>query len=90
MAFIKIEDNFGEIEGIVFPGVLKDYQGALQRDFVIIAKGRISGTDKSGAKLVEPKLLIESLQLLGMSIQATTQREVSYHERSQTEKINIP
>ena len=64
MAFIKIEDSYGEIEGIVFPGVYKDFETIIVRDNVVLANGRISGTDKNGAQLLEPKLMIDTIELL--------------------------
>jgi len=65
MAFVKLEDMSGETELVVFPSVFKESpEGLWQRDNVILAKGRVSGTDKNGATLSEPKILVESARII--------------------------
>ncbi len=61
MAFVKLEDMTGETELVVFPNVYKtSADGLWQRDNVVFVKGRVSGVDKNGAVLTEPKILVES------------------------------
>lgn len=68
MAFVKLEDISGDIEVIVFPSVLKDYQTAWQRDQIVKIKGKVSGKDKSGAKLMNPKILPDSVEIITSEI----------------------
>jgi len=64
MAFVKLEDVSGDIEVVVFPSILKDYQKAWQRDQIVKVKGKVSGKDKSGSKLMSPKILPESVEII--------------------------
>lgn len=59
MAFAKVEDQFGEIELIVFPKVYEDTSGLWERDRVILAKGKLSGKDRDGNPGGELKVLVD-------------------------------
>ena len=61
MAFVKIEDQFGEIELIFFPGVYQTYSGIIERDKVFVATGKLSTKDKSGNNSAEYKVLVDIL-----------------------------
>jgi DNA polymerase III alpha subunit len=61
MAFVKIEDQFGELELIFFPGVFQTYGEKLQRDKVYLATGKLTTKDRSGNTSTEPKLLVDTL-----------------------------
>jgi DNA polymerase-3 subunit alpha len=62
MAFVKLEDYFGDqIELVVFPRVYDEYQELLQTDKVILAKGKVNGVDKSGSRMSDPKILANSV-----------------------------
>jgi DNA polymerase-3 subunit alpha len=68
MAFVKLEDVVGdERELVVFPSVFKDSAETWQTQKVIIAKGRISTSDRNGLQLDEPKILVESVQLVSLA-----------------------
>jgi len=63
MAFIKLEDTFGEIELVVFPGVYQQFGDLWKRDQVILAKGKLSsGRDDSGGG--ELKMLLDSAEAI--------------------------
>jgi DNA-directed DNA polymerase III (polc) len=64
MAFVKLEDKTGEGETVIFPGIFEQYSGILEIDNVIKCVGRISGKDKTGAVDPDPKVLVESVQLI--------------------------
>ncbi|MBI2592132.1 DNA polymerase III subunit alpha [Candidatus Saccharibacteria bacterium] len=66
MAFMKIVDISGELELVIFP---KIYQpGALQRDMVLIAKGKLSCRDRvSGAPLDELKVVVEHISPISVA-----------------------
>lgn len=59
MAFIRLEDMYGDIEVIVFPKTLKSYKQLLEEDKVVIINGRVSIREDE-----QPKLLCESIQPL--------------------------
>ena len=48
MAFIKLEDKFGELEIILFPKIFQETSAVWERDRVVIIKGKVSATDKEG------------------------------------------
>lgn len=64
MAFVRLEDMTGEIEVIVFPGLLKEKSQYWQRDQVVAIDGRISAKDKAGNNLVTPKFIAESIEVI--------------------------
>ena len=67
MAFVKLEDiNGDDCELVVFPAVYKDNALLLQNDQVVIVKGKINATDKNGAPIPEPKILVNSVQALSV------------------------
>ena len=56
MAFVKLEDQTGEIEVTVFPKAYEDATSIMEVDKVIKATGKIDGKDfRTGAKLADPK-----------------------------------
>ena len=61
MAFLKIEDSFGSMEVLVFPKILTKYSQILAEENIILAEGRVSLREDE-----EPKLLLESAELLDM------------------------
>lgn len=68
MAFVKLEDVVGdERELVVFPSVFKDTAETWQAQKVIVAKGRVSTSDRNGSLLDEPKILVESAKLISLA-----------------------
>lgn len=59
MAFVKITDEHGEIELILFPSVYQQTTGIWERDKVVLAKGKISAQDKDGNTTGEVKVLVD-------------------------------
>lgn len=80
MAFVKIEDKFGEIELIFFPGVYSTFSDLLQRDKVIIAKGKVASKDRAGNDNTELKVLVDEIREIkhdeASSYQATGKKKV--------------
>ena len=64
MAFIKIENKTSETELIAFPSVFAQNVNKLVQDNVIKAIGRINAKDKAGNPTPEPKVLIDSVELI--------------------------
>ncbi|MBI3624485.1 DNA polymerase III subunit alpha, partial [Candidatus Saccharibacteria bacterium] len=56
MAFVKLADRFSEIELVLFPRVYQQTSGIWERDRVVLAKGRLSTLDRSGAAANEFKI----------------------------------
>ena len=61
MAFVKMEDKFGELEIIVFPKLFEALGDRLVSDIVVKIDGRISGTDRDGTTIAEPKIIAETI-----------------------------
>lgn len=59
MAFVKIEDEFGEIELILFPSVFQQTLGLWERDHIVIARGKVSAKDRNGNIGEEVKILVD-------------------------------
>ena len=59
MAFITLEDLYGEIEVIVFPMVYSKYASLLEEDRVVAIKGRISLREDE-----EPKIICNEVEVL--------------------------
>lgn len=59
MAFVKVEDQFGSLELILFPGVYQQTAGLWERDRVVLVRGKISAKDKEGNIGSEIKVLVD-------------------------------
>ena len=59
MAFITIEDRFGEMELVIFPKVLEKYTYLISPDTPIAAIGELSVAEDSA-----PKLLVSAIEIL--------------------------
>ena len=61
MAFLKLEDEYGSIEVLVFPKILTQFSNILQEENIIVAQGKVSIREDE-----EPKLLLERAVSLDM------------------------
>ena len=59
MAFVKIEDQFGEIEAILFPSSYQRTLGLWQRDRVVLVRGKLSAKDRDGNIGQEVKVMVD-------------------------------
>jgi DNA polymerase-3 subunit alpha len=59
MAFIKLEDQKGEIELILFPGSYQRTLGLWEQDRVVLVRGKISAKDREGNIGEELKILVD-------------------------------
>ena len=57
MAFVTLEDLYGEVELIVFPNVYKDYGKLLEIDSAVLIEGKISVKEEEA-----PKVLCDTVQ----------------------------
>lgn len=59
MAFVRIEDEAGDIEIILFPSAYQQTIGLWERDRVVIVRGKVSTKGKDGAPADEVKILAD-------------------------------
>ncbi|HSW80096.1 MAG TPA: DNA polymerase III subunit alpha [Candidatus Saccharimonadales bacterium] len=59
MAFVKIEDQFNDIELILFPNSYQRTVGMWQRDKVILIRGKVSAKDRDGNMGEEIKVMVD-------------------------------
>lgn len=62
MAFVKLEDKFGETEIVVFPKQYEKVAGVLIQDGIIKVKGRLQARDRAGNVQDEMKVIVEEMQ----------------------------
>ncbi len=62
MAFVKLEDQSGDVELIVFPSVFEEHESLLVIDNVVIARGKINAKDREGNLTSEIKILADELR----------------------------
>lgn len=78
MAFVKIEDLFGdERELVVFPTIFKDTASVWDKEKIILVTAKVNGLDRAGVKMQEAKLLVDSA------------REITVDEAKAYEKTGI-
>ncbi|MEO6513533.1 MAG: DNA polymerase III subunit alpha [Candidatus Saccharimonadales bacterium] len=58
MAFVKLEDQFGETEVILFPSSYQQTIDIWVRDHIILARGKVSAKDRAGNLSDEVKILV--------------------------------
>ncbi len=59
MAFVKIEDKFGECEVILFPSTYQQTIGIWERDHIILMHGKVNARDREGRLIDEIKILVD-------------------------------
>lgn len=79
MAFIDLEDLYGNMELIVFPTIFEKYSSLLQPESIVIVSGRLSLREDEQPKIIcEEVLPIKSLEEKGVYI--TFEKELSKEE----------
>jgi DNA polymerase-3 subunit alpha len=61
MAFVAIEDKFGESELIIFPDLYKQIGADLAVDIVVRASGRLNARDRDGNTVDEVKMIVDEI-----------------------------
>lgn len=64
MAFMKLEDKFGEIEAIIFPRLYESLKDKLALDTIIRIEGTISARDRQGDLQAEAKINAENVIII--------------------------
>lgn len=59
MAFVKLEDEFGELELVLFPSTYQQTLGLWERDRVVIVRGKITAKDRDGGLASGIKVLVD-------------------------------
>lgn len=81
MAFIKLADQLGEIECILFPSMYQQTLGVWERDRVVLIKGKVNAQDKDGNPTDEVKILIEDAR------EITSEQAAAYQATGKTKKV---
>jgi DNA polymerase-3 subunit alpha len=81
MAFVKIEDRFGETEAILFPNSYQQTLGTWVRDKVVLIRGKISAKDRMGEIGTEVKILVDDAR------EITTEQAQQYEATGRKRKV---
>lgn len=81
MAFVKIEDRFGETELILFPSMYQQTLGIWERDRVVLAKGKINARDREGNVSSELKILVDDAR------EVTPEQATAYQATGKKPKV---
>lgn len=73
MAFVTLEDSYGEIEALVFPKVLSSYSQQLQEGEAVLVKGTLSIREDE-----EPKILLNSAEPLEAALNSIKPQKVLF------------
>ena len=84
MAFVKIEDNSGEMEVILFPNALQQTLGLWDRDRVVLIRGRVNAKDRDGNLSSEAKIMVDDAR------EITVQQATGYQATGKKQKIPKP
>jgi DNA polymerase-3 subunit alpha len=84
MAFVKLEDQTGEIELIIFPSCFQQTLGLWERDKVVLVRGKISAKNRDGNLGDEAKVLVDD----GREI--TAEQAQAYKETGKALKVPKP
>ena len=61
MAFVKVTDTNSEIETVIFPKLYQEVKDLVERDRLVMIKGKVSSRDKNGSS-GEVKILAEKIE----------------------------
>ena len=86
MAFVQIEDKFGEAEIIIFPNLYDSIQDILHPDTIMTVSGKVSARDRDGNLGDEAKLIADTASLVSdkdlQSYQSNGQKMISPQTRA--------
>lgn len=83
MAFIRIEDHFGELEIILFPGNYEQFASQLQQDQIVLIRGKVNSRDKDGKSTGEVKVLVEDVRGI------TVEQAAAYQPSGQKKELPV-
>jgi len=59
MAFVRIEDHYGEIEAVLFPNSFQETAALWQRDRIVRVRGKLTARDRDGKPAGEIKVIVD-------------------------------
>jgi DNA polymerase-3 subunit alpha len=59
MAFVRLEDRFGEIEAVLFPNSFQQTAALWERDRVVVVRGKVNARDRDGKQASELKIMVD-------------------------------
>ncbi|HEX7633324.1 MAG TPA: OB-fold nucleic acid binding domain-containing protein, partial [Candidatus Saccharimonadales bacterium] len=80
MAFIKLEDQFGEVEVILFPSSYQRTVGLWERDRVVLIRGKVNTKDRDGNRGSDVKIMVDDAR------EITSQQAAAYQATGRTVK----
>jgi DNA polymerase-3 subunit alpha len=81
MAFVKIEDQSGDSEAILFPNAYQQTIGLWERDRIVLIRGKVNARDKDGGQSSEVKIIVDDAR------EVTSQQASSYQATGRKQKI---
>ena len=81
MAFVKLEDHYGEIEAILFPNSYQQTLGLWERDRVVLVRGKINARDKDGNPSGDIKVIVDDAR------EITSQQASAYQPTGKKAKV---
>jgi len=84
MAFVKLEDRFGEIEAILFPSSYQQTVGLWERDRVVLIRGKVNARDKEGNNSGEVKITVDDAR------EITSEQATAYEATGKKPKTPKP
>jgi DNA polymerase-3 subunit alpha len=82
MAFVKLEDQHGELELILFPNAYQQTLGLWERDRIILVRGKVSAKDREGNIGEEIKVMVDDAR------EITAEQAQNYKETGK--KVKAP
>jgi DNA polymerase-3 subunit alpha len=81
MAFVKIEDKFGEIELILFPSTYQQTIGVWERDRIVLVRGKVNARDRDGKQTDDVKIMVDDAR------EITAEQAQAYKARGRKPKV---
>jgi DNA polymerase-3 subunit alpha len=84
MAFVKLEDQFGEIEVILFPSSYQQTVGLWERDKVVMIRGKVNAKDRDGTRSSDAKVMVDDAR------EVTLAQAQAYQATGKKKKVPKP
>lgn len=89
MAFVKLEDRFGEVEVILFPNSFQQTLGLWERDKVVLIRGKVSSKDREGKVGQDVKVMVDDAREI-TTAQATAYQTTGKKKKTPAPKKKVP
>jgi len=83
MAFVKLEDQSGEIEVVIFPNSYQQTLGLWERDRVVLVRGKVSARDRDGNE-GEVKVMVDDAR------EITPEQAAAYQAAGKKSRVPKP